>query len=401
MTDADDKVIAKDSEKESDDYAAVRSWLFKMDPERAHHMATSAARMGQRLAPKYLRNRFEFEDRRLEEWLWNAWFTNPIGLAAGFDKNGRLIRFADQLGFGFTEVGSVSALPAKGNPRPRLFRLPDDEGLINRMGLNNDGARRVAARIRRTRDDVRMPIGINIAKTHDPSIEGQAAIDDFLETFRRMAPLGEYVALNVSCPNTAEGKTFEEPESFNALLQAVMDVRAEMKSTVPVLVKLSPPATPAVVFDSVIEELIAISTSHGIHGYIASNTASDRENVRTSSDSIAEIGRGGLSGPPIEDRATRLVAYLYSRTGGRVPIIGVGGVRDGETAYRKVRAGASLVQLYTSLVYGGPAIVQTIKRELLELMDRDGFSSVREVIGVDTDEIAHQFTEAVPQTVRR
>lgn len=388
-------------EQEPRGYRAVRDVLFRMDPERSHHLATGAARVGQRLGAKLLRDRFAFEDRRLEQWLWNAWFRNPVGLAAGFDKNARLIRFCDQIGFGFVEVGSVSALASRGNPRPRLFRLPEDEAIINRMGLNNDGARRVAARIRRTRDDVRMPIGINIAKTHRPSIEGDAAVADFVETFRRMAPLAEYVTLNVSCPNTAEGKTFEEPEAFDRLLEAVMLTREEMKSTVPVVIKLSPPATPQVVFDSVIEELIAISLSRGVHGFVASNTASDRVGLRTSDDRLRTIGKGGLSGPPIEERATRLVAYVYSRTGGRIPIIGVGGVRDGESAYRKILAGASIVQIYTSFVYHGPGLVRSIKQQLLECLDRDGYESIRDAVGAETDEIAHQFDRAVPAAMRR
>jgi dihydroorotate dehydrogenase len=387
---------ADSSKSAASRYEQVRKQLFRLDAEHAHGLAATAARFGQRLAPGLIRDTFGFEDRRLEEWLWNAWYRNPIGLAAGFDKNARLVRFCDQLGFGFVEIGSVSARSSSGNPRPRLFRLPDDEAIINRMGLNNDGARRVAARIRRARDSVRMPIGINIAKTHDPSIEGEAAVADFVETFGRMASLADYVTLNVSCPNTAEGKTFEEPEAFDALLGAIMTARTEMNSPVPVLVKLSPPATPRVVFDNVIEDMISIGMAHGVHGFVAANTASDREGLVTPSETLARIGRGGLSGRPIEERATRLVAYLYARTGGQVPIIGVGGVHDGASAYRKIRAGASLVQIYTSFVYNGPGVVRQIKEELLELLDQDGFESVREAIGVDTDEIADSFGRQNP-----
>jgi dihydroorotate dehydrogenase len=375
----------------SEESYTARDLLFRLDPETAHHIAALAARAGQRVGERFLRDRFEFENRRLEQWLWNAWFKNPVGLAAGFDKNARLIRFCEQIGFGFVEVGSVSALPSSGNPKPRLFRLPEDRAIINRMGLNNDGARRVAARIRRTRDDVRVPIGVNLAKTHDPTIVGEQAIEDFIESFRRMAALAEYITLNVSCPNTAEGKTFEDPESLDALLRAVMAVRDEMRSTVPVLVKLSPPATERVVFDNVIEDIISISMEHGVHGFIASNTASDRDGLSTDSERVSAIGRGGLSGPPIEQRATRLVAYLYARTGGRVPIIGVGGVRDAATAYAKIRAGASLVQVYTALVYRGPALIREIKKDLLELLDADGIEHLRDAVGRDTDEIVGSF----------
>ncbi len=376
-------------------YAAYRDWLFKIDPERAHGLAAVAARAGHRFAGGYLRRMFGFEDASLEQWVWRMRFVNPIGLAAGFDKNARLLGFAEDAGFGFTEVGSVSALPSRGNPRPRAFRLPADEALINRMGLNNSGARRIAARIRRRRDGTHIPLGINIAKTNDPKIMGEAAIDDFVETFRRVGPLADYVTLNISCPNTAEGKTFEEPEAFEPLLRAIMEARLDLRSQVAVLVKFSPPPTARVVYDSTIEEIIALSLEHGVEGFVATNTASDRQGLKTDSQRLEEIGRGGLSGPPIEDRANQLVRYLYARTEGAVPIIGVGGVRSGESAYRKFLAGATLVQLYTALIYEGPAVVQRIKQELVECLQRDGHRNLRSVVGLDVRNEPERFSRSV------
>lgn len=378
-------------------YPAFRDWLFRLDAERAHHLASWAARVGQRVAGPYLRRTFGYEHMSLEQWIWRIRFVSPIGLAAGFDKNAHLLRFAEEIGFGFTEVGSVSALPAKGNPRPRAFRLPKDEALINRMGLNNDGARRVAARIRRQRDGAHIPIGINIAKTHSDRIMGEAAVSDFVATFRRMAPLADYITLNISCPNTTEGKTFEDPTSFEALIKAVMEARHELGSQVPVLVKLSPPPTARVVFDSAVEEIVALALEHGVEGFVATNTASDREGLTTDEELLRKIGRGGLSGPPIEERANQLVRYLYARTDGAVPIIGVGGVRSGESAYRKFRAGASLVQVYTALVYEGPGLVKRIKEELVECLQRDGHRNIREVIGLDVRDAPDRFRRAMPR----
>ncbi|GIV59549.1 MAG: dihydroorotate dehydrogenase 2 [Rhodothermaceae bacterium] len=325
---------------------------------------------------------FAFEHEALRQTLWGYDFANPVGLAAGFDKNARLVRFWQRLGFGFAEVGSVSARRSKGNPRPRAFRLPADEALINRMGLNNDGARRVARRLRRARRRG-FPLGVNLAKTHDPTLTGEAAVEDFRTSFRLLAPLADYVALNISCPNTAEGKTFEDPNALDDLLHAVFAERAALALTVPVLVKLSPPLSERFVFDSLFDELLAVAGAHGVHGFIAANTAPDRDGLSTPAEHLNAIGPGGLSGAPLERRATRLVRYLFRKTGGACPIIGTGGVRSAETAYAKIRAGASLVQLYTGLVYEGPGLVRRIKEGLVALLERDGFTHVGEAVGVD------------------
>ncbi len=256
--------------------------------------------------------------------------------------------------------------------------MPEDRALVNRMGLNNEGADAVAEHLRDTSRSI--PLGINLAKTHDPAILGDTATEDFLYSFRRLAPLADYVALNVSCPNTAEGKTFEEPAAFDGLLTAVMNERDALGLAVPVLVKLSPPAE--VSFDpGPVDELIDLALGHGITGFVATNTASDRSSLRTDGARLKEIGRGGLSGRPLAERSTALVRHLYRRTGGRIPIIGVGGVDSAETAYRKIRAGASLVELYTGLVYEGPGLIRRINRGLIRLLERDGFASVGEAVG--------------------
>ncbi len=357
-------------------YPLLRPLLFRLDAEAAHGAAVRAARLGQRV-PALLRP-FRFEDPALGQRLWGREFANPVGLAAGFDKNAALVRFWAALGFGFAEVGSVTARPSAGTPAPRAFRLPRDRALVNRMGLNNDGADAVAERLREASRAI--PLGINLAKTHDPAILGEAATEDFLYSFRRLAPLADYVALNVSCPNTAEGKTFEEPVAFDGLLTAVMAEQEALGLRVPVLAKLSPPADLS--FDlGPVDELVGIALARGVAGFVATNTAGDRAGLRTEAARLAEIGRGGLSGRPLADRATALVRHLYRRAEGRLPVIGVGGVDSAEAAYAKVRAGASLVEVYTGLVYEGPGLVGRINRSLVRLLERDGFASVGEAVG--------------------
>ena len=361
-------------------YPLLRPLLFRLDAEQAHRAGMNAARVAQAATPSAVERLFGFEDERLRQSIWGLDFPNPVGLAAGFDKDAELVPFWTSIGFGFAEVGSVSAQAAAGNPRPRAFRLPSDEALVNRMGLNNGGAARVAERLART--SVRRPLGINLAKTHSPAILGEAAVDDFRQSFRRLARLAHYVALNVSCPNTTEGKTFEDPDALDALLRAIFEERSALGLDVPVLVKLSSPAGETDVGDGM-EDVVAVALAHGVSGFIATNTASDRAGLRTSEADVRRIGRGGLSGRPLEARATALVRWLYGRTSGEVPVVGVGGVRSAEAAYAKVRAGASLVQLYTGLVYEGPGLVKRIKRGLVRLLQEDGFASISEAVGAD------------------
>lgn len=364
-------------------YRLLRPLLFQLDPERAHRIGTGTAKLVQAVSPRAVKPLFAFEHAALRQSLWGLDFPNPVGLAAGFDKNARLVPFWASLGFGFAEVGSVSAEPSAGNPPPRAFRLPRDRALINRLGLNNDGAEAVAERLRELRGEGTppLPLGVNLAKTHDPQIMGAAALEDFRRSFRFLAPWAGYVTLNISCPNTREGKTFEAPDALDALLEAIFAERSALKLDVPLLVKLSPPASARVVFDSGFEETVQVALAHSVHGFVATNTAPDRAGLQTSASTLHRIGAGGLSGAPLEERATRLVRALYQHTGGQVPIIGVGGVDSAEAAYAKIQAGASLVQLYTALVYEGPGLVKRIKKGLVRLLERDGFASIAEAVG--------------------
>ncbi len=364
-------------------YDFFRPLLFRLDAERAHRLGVGAARLAQTATPFVLSSLFGYEHETLRQQLWGIDFANPVGLAAGFDKNARLVPFWKAVGFGFVEVGSVSARKARGNPRPRAFRLPADRALINRMGLNNDGAPRIARRLGRRNARSILPLGVNLAKTHDPSIMGEAALEDFRTSFRLLAPLAHYVALNISCPNTVEGKTFEDPEALDALLGVLFAERTTLGLTVPILLKLAPPASEKVVFDSLVEEILVVARAHGVDGFIATNTAPDRDALTTPEALLTAIGPGGLSGKPLTGRATRLIRYLYTKTEGRLPLIGVGGIASAGDAYARIRAGASLVQLYTGLVYEGPGLIRRIKEGLVALLERDGFAGIREAVGVD------------------
>ena len=366
-------------------YHVIRHLLFKLDPERAHHATFTCVRYLPTFALHMLEEALAFEDKRLKQEIWGMTFTNPIGIAPGLDKNAEHLMLWQALGAGFAEIGSATARPSSGNPPPRLFRLPRDRALINRMGLNNEGADSISRRLSKKPSAFRIPLGINIAKTHDPNILGSSAIEDFRYSFRRLAPLADYIALNISCPNTAEGKTFEVPEALEALLRVISTERQTLQLPVPILIKFSPPApnTPLTAYTP----LIKIALEQGIDGFIATNTASDRTDVQTPKEELQQIGPGGLSGPPLRKRATELTRYLYQQTGGQIPIIGVGGIDSPEAAYERIRAGASLLELFTGLIYEGPTLIRTLKQGLIDLLERDGFTHISEAIGADVPQV--------------
>lgn len=362
-------------------YRALRPLLFRLDAERAHAVGLQAARAAQQMAPSLVESRYGYEDERLKLRLWGETFPNPVGLAAGFDKNAELVPFWEAVGFGFVEVGSVTAQASDGNPKPRAFRLPEEEALINRMGLNNDGAEAVAERLEAGRGDRSRPLGINLAKTHDSDILGAAALEDFRKSFRLLVGQARYITLNVSCPNTADGTTFEDPAALDDLLRVIGEEQKAPGLETPVLIKLSPPLSDRVLFDTRLDDIVAVAQDHDVHGFVACNTAADRSHLQASEERLAAIGEGGVSGRPLASRATCLVRYLYRATDGELPVIGVGGVRDAASAYEKIRAGASLVQLYTALVYEGPALIRRIKQGLVDRLREDGHVSITDAVG--------------------
>lgn len=348
-----------------DVYKPAKRLLFGLSAETAHGTVYSLLRavQGTPIAGM-LSQHYTHSDPRLSMTVFDCEFSNPVGIAAGFDKNAQIPSVLACLGFGHVEVGGVTAERQPGNPRPRLFRLPKDRALINRMGFNNHGADVIGERLART--SVNVPVGVNIGKSKSTPLS--SAPDDYRYTYERVASGSDYFVVNVSSPNTPGLRELQNREHLEQILSALLDAGAS-----PLLVKLSPDLS-----DSAIKEVLAVVDDFELDGIITTNTTTDRP------DSLRGINRaekGGLSGDPIEERATQAVRFVAERTD--VPVIGVGGVSDAAGAYAKIRAGASLVQLYTGFIYEGPSIARDINRGLLELIERDGFSSIEEAVGAD------------------
>jgi dihydroorotate dehydrogenase len=347
-------------------YRAVKPLLFALPPETAHRITARSLRAVQHTpVESLLRRRYRVDDPRLGVEAFDCSFANPVGVAAGFDKNARVPAALTALGFGHVEVGGVTAEPQAGNPRPRLFRLPEDRALVNRMGFNNDGADAVGARLDRA-DLPPDPVGVNLGKSKATPLED--APDDYRYTYERVADAADYVVVNVSSPNTPGLRSLQHRDALEDILGALRDAGAD-----PLLVKLSPDLA-----DEAIAEALAVVDDLALEGVVAVNTTTERpDDLRNPN----RAERGGLSGGPLEDRATSAVRFVAERVD--VPVIGVGGVADAAGAYRKIRAGASLVQLYTGLVYEGPGLARRINEGLLDLLERDGFDSVTDAVGAD------------------
>ena len=349
-----------------DVYAAARPLLFSLPAETAHRGVHRLLQTVQRTPiRRALAARYTVADDRLRVEAFGQRFPNPVGVAAGFDKNAHLPPALQALGFGFVEVGGVTAQPQGGNPRPRLFRLREDEALVNRMGLNNDGAAAVGERLAALAVDV--PVGVNIAKSEHVSRERAPA--DYRETYEQVTA-ADFFVVNVSCPNSQGFAELQNRAAMADIFAELTDAGAS-----PLLVKLSPDLPEPAVADA-----LDLVDEFDLDGVVATNTSTDRPDSLRSSN---RAEGGGLSGKPIADRATRMVRFVAERVD--VPVVGVGGVATAEDAYEKIRAGASVVQLYTALVYEGPSVARDINRGLLDLLERDGFDSVEEAVGADLD----------------
>lgn len=355
--------------------SAIRRLLFQLSADYAHEAAIRFA--GQVSQKKWLLQTTEkiysYSSPSLSQNIWGLKFPNPVGLAAGFDKNGTIAPAIEKLGFGFIEIGSVTANPSVGNPKPRSFRLPEDHSLINRLGLNNDGAATISKRARKL--ELGIPAGINIAKTHDPFISGANAVNDYKTSFNLFKDFADYITINISCPNTEEGKTFEEPEALNSLLSAF---QLEKDSSLPpVLIKFSVDLS-----DTQLTELITICETHAVSGYVATNTSALRENLSTNPQVVTAIGKGGLSGKAIVNKSTAMIEKIHAQTKGEKTIIGVGGISSGRDAIDKLKAGADLLQIYTALIYEGPGVVKRINKEISAYLERKGLDHIYQIHSV-------------------
>ena len=363
----------------------IRPLLFKLEPETAHNFATSIAQISQApLVSKIPISKLLLagpNHPELELTVFDRSFRSPLGLAAGFDKHGNLAPTLEQLGFGFVEFGSITNCASNGNPLPRLFRLEDDKAIINRLGLNNPGPEKFLLNIegflksQSTSRAIPMRVGINVAKTHSPSILGNEAIEDIQNCYKTISESGAFHVLNISCPNTKEGKTFEDEIALADLLDVV---NATRPNSIPLLVKFSSDLEL-----EQIDSLLKICDARNISGYVLSNTSSKRANLKTSQNRIQSIGAGGLSGPPIFEKSLANLAHLGKTLGGSKVLIGLGGIDSATKAYQYIKAGASLVEIYTALIYHGPGIVRSINSGLVGLLKQDGFSNISEAIGAD------------------
>ncbi|MEJ7616338.1 MAG: quinone-dependent dihydroorotate dehydrogenase [Pyrinomonadaceae bacterium] len=356
----------------------LRRALFHLPAETAHEAALRALSVGlstnfarQLAARRYQRSPFGELKR------FGLSFSNPIGVAAGFDKNGVVAPGLAALGFGFVEVGTVTDLPQPGNPLPRLFRLPLDRALIKRAGFNNDGAAALAARLQRRRPAG--VLGVNIGKSRAVAVE--AAVEDYLSSFEKIYAVADYVAVNVSSPNTPNLRQLQRADELQKLLGALQRrnrelAQARSREPLPLLLKIAPDLS-----TEELESIVDVVFKTKISGIIATNTTVSRDNLRTPREEIEKCGAGGLSGAPLRTRATEVISMLYRLTRGQLPIVGVGGIFTAADAWEKICAGASLVQVYTGLVYQGASIAREINDGLQQILSQENYQSFDQAIG--------------------
>jgi dihydroorotate dehydrogenase len=359
-------------------YSVVRALLFRLDAERAHLIVFRLLRVFETMLEPTGARQLSFTPALRQEVL-DRCFPNPIGLAAGLDKNAELPHVWPAMGFGFAELGTITAKEQPGNPRPRIFRLPEHHAIVNRMGFNNDGAEKVARRLNRhlSRRPVSVPLGINIGKSRITPL--QDAVSDYLASLRALFPYADYFVLNVSSPNTPGLRNLQSEARLELLLKAVQEENSALAQTcggrtVPVLVKLAPDLN-----DDALRSIVEVAKRCRVAGLIATNTTLQRPDLSRSDIRTTEAG--GLSGAPLRKLSTNIVRNLFRLTEGRVPIIGVGGIFTAEDAYEKICAGASLVQVYTGLIYCGPSLPRILCTGLRDLLHRDGIDHIADAVG--------------------
>lgn len=338
-------------------YKLVRPLLFLFDPERAHHFTFAVLQFTCKVPGfnRILRFLFEYSDRRLERTLMGLKFTNPVGLAAGLDKNGVAVDGLASFGFGFIEIGTVTPKPQPGNDKPRLFRLPKDKALINRMGFNNHGAEEAARALSRRRSTV--IIGGNIGK--NKSTPNHEAHNDYVRCFEQLYPYVDYFVVNVSSPNTPGLRELQEKEPLRQLLNEIKQLSLARPLPRPVLLKIAPDLS-----DDQLNDVVDIVRQTAIDGIIATNTTISREGLATSPTEIENIGNGGLSGAPLRKRSTEVIARLRQLLGPDFLIVGCGGILTPDDAIEKLRAGADLIQVYTGFIYEGPGLIKRINKRI-------------------------------------
>jgi len=346
-------------------FSTLRPFLFNLDPEIAHDLAIKSLKLNP--LPGKLFN--VPDEQMLKSEIMGKNFPNPIGLAAGFDKSAEAYNALLKLGFGFVEVGTVTPVKQFGNPKPRVFRLEDDKALINRLGFNNDGMQIIKKRIKLS--EKKGILGINIGPNKDTKDQK----NDFCLGFKNFFDIADYITINISSPNTEGLRDFHEQEKLKDLLVSLNAIKKEKKIKIPLVLKISPDIT-----DNYISEITDVAVKNYISAIILTNTTSgNRDNLISEYKSE----KGGLSGEPIQQISNNMIKKFYKKLSGKIPIIGVGGVNSGKSAYEKIIAGASLLQLYTGLIYKGPSVAKNIKRELIQILKDEGISNIQDAVGKD------------------
>ena len=337
----------------------IRPILFLFDPEKVHYFIFSLIRILCKIpfVASVFRSLYQVKNKKLERKLFGLTFINPVGLAAGFDKNAVLYNELANFGFGFIEIGTVTPKGQLGNPKKRLFRLKDDQGIINRMGFNNDGVEEAIKNLKKNKHKV--IIGGNIGKNTETKLEDYT--QDYLDVFKELHPFVDYFVLNVSCPNVGSHAKLSDKDYLLELITECQNQNNLFKIKKPILLKIAPDLN-----NSQLDEIIELVAETKIDGVIASNTSTTRDNLNVSKERLQEIGNGGVSGQPIKDQSTQVIKYLADTSNKSFPIIGVGGIHSAEDALEKLNAGADLVQIYTGFIYEGPGLIKKINKALLK-----------------------------------
>ena len=337
----------------------IRPILFLFDPEKVHYFTFSLIRILCKIpyVASLFRSLYQVKNKKLERKLFGLTFINPVGLAAGFDKNAVLYNELANFGFGFIEIGTVTPHGQLGNPKKRLFRLKDDQGIINRMGFNNDGVEEAIKNLKKNKHKV--IIGGNIGKNTETKLEDYT--QDYLDVFKELHPFVDYFVLNVSCPNVGSHAKLSDKDYLLELITECQSQNNLFKIKKPILLKIAPDLN-----NSQLDEIIELVAETKIDGVIASNTSTTRDNLNVSKERLQEIGNGGVSGQPIKDQSTQVIKYLADTSNKSFPIIGVGGIHSAEDALEKLNAGADLVQIYTGFIYEGPGLIKKINKALLK-----------------------------------
>ena len=340
-------------------YSFIRFILFLFSPEKAHKISVTLIKIILRIPLLRLLLAKEVVHEKLAVNLFGLTFKNPVGLAAGFDKDAQFFNEMGALGFGFVEIGTVTPLPQEGNPKPRLFRLKSDAAIINRMGFNNEGVTAVAKRLAKRKMSDNLIIGGNIGK--NKWTPNEKANDDYIKVFKELYPYVDYFAVNVSSPNTENLRALQDKEPLMKLLGELKRLNIELQRPKPILLKIAPDLS-----NDQLDDIVEIALSLPLDGIIATNTTISRQGLMTRPEVVSEIGAGGLSGKPLTKRSTEVIRYLNQKLGGLIPIIGVGGIHSTEDALEKLAAGASLIQLYTGFIYEGASLIADINNELIK-----------------------------------